>query len=231
MKNRLEIKQQARENFQAQYGISVAAILIFVAIGVGVSIIGSINMLTRAWGPFGFGYIFGRGIAFGHVSTLSAIFLLPPLWVGYSSFSLHIYRGQAGDVGDMFREGFSNYWRKLGGMLWMELFIALWSLLLFIPGIVKAIAYFMTPYILAESKNVTATDALKLSMRMTYGHKGEIFVMGLSFIGWAILTGLSGGILGILYTGPYMYTSFAGMYEELKQNALARGIVTAEELA
>lgn len=230
MKNRPEIKQQARDNFQAQYGISVAAILIFVAIGMGVSIISSITMLTRVWGPFGFGYMFGRGMTFSQLSTLSSIFLLPPLWVGYSSFSLRIYRGQTGDIGEMFREGFSNYWRKVGGILWMELFVFLWSLLLVIPGIVKAISYFMTPYILAESKNVTATDALKLSMRMTEGYKGEIFVMGLSFIGWAILTGLTGGILGIFYTGPYMYTSFAGMYEELKQNALARGIVTPEEL-
>jgi uncharacterized membrane protein len=150
--------------------------------------------------------------------------------VGYHSFALRVYRGQQGDIGDMFRSGFFNYWRKVGGMLWMYLFTWLWSLLFIIPGIVKAMAYFMTPYILVDCPNVTATDALKLSMRMTYGYKGEIFVMFLSFIGWAILTGLTFGILGILYTGPYMGTSFAGLYDELKRNALDRGVVRPEEL-
>ena len=55
--------------------------------------------------------------------------------------------------------------------------------------------------------------------------------MYLSFIGWAILTGLTFGILAIFWTGPYMQTSFAGLYCELKQNALDNGVVTAEELA
>jgi uncharacterized membrane protein len=89
----------------------------------------------------------------------------------------------------------------------------------------------MTPYILAESKNVKATDALKLSMRMTQGYKGEIFVMCLSFIGWAILSAITCGLLQFLYTGPYMELSFAGLYNELRQNAVQKGVVTEAELA
>ena len=54
--------------------------------------------------------------------------------------------------------------------------------------------------------------------------------MYLSFIGWGILTALTGGILGIFYTGPYMSTSLAGLYVEIKKNALEKGMVTAEEL-
>ena len=150
--------------------------------------------------------------------------------VGFYSFSLKIYRGQTADIGGMFSEGFTNYWRNVGGVLWMYLFTFLWTLLFIVPGIIKALAYFMTPYILADSKNVSPTQALKLSMRMTQGHKGKIFVMGLSFIGWAILTGLTCGILGIFYTGPYMETSFAGMYDELKKNALEKGVVTEQEI-
>jgi uncharacterized membrane protein len=115
-------------------------------------------------------------------------------------------------------------------MLWMGLFTMLWTLLFIIPGIIKALAYFMTPYILAECPDVTATDALKLSMRMTAGHKGKVFVMGLSFIGWGLLTALTFGILGIFYTGPYYYTSFAGLYHELKEEALKNGVVSPAEL-
>ena len=165
------------------------------------------------------------------VPFLGQLLLVPPLLVGYASFTTKIYRGQQGDIGDMFSDGFNDYGRNLGGVLWMYLFIFLWTWLLIIPGIIKALAYFMTPYILADSKNVSATDALKLSMRMTNGYKGEIFVMCFSFIGWAILSSITFGIVGIFYAGPYMGTSFAGLYHELKENALAKGVVTAEELA
>jgi hypothetical protein len=40
--------------------------------------------------------------------------------------------------------------------------------------------------------------------------------MGLSFIGWWLLTALTFGILALFFTGPYTATSFAGLYEELK---------------
>jgi uncharacterized membrane protein len=151
--------------------------------------------------------------------------------VGYASFCLGVYRGAQGDIGEMFSTGFRDFGRNLGGILWMELFIFLWSLLFIIPGIIKALAYFATPYILADTRNVPATDALKLSMRMTKGHKGKIFVMGLSFIGWLLLSAITFGMVGLFYAGPYMNTSFAGMYDELKAEALRTGVIRPEELA
>ena len=83
----------------------------------------------------------------------------------------------------------------------------------------------MTPYILMDREDVSAKDALKISMEMTYGHKAEIFVMILSFIGRLILSGPTFGILAIFYTGPYISTSFADLYEELKQNIAEIGRV------
>lgn len=204
MKMRSEIKMQANRNFRAQYGISVAAYLVFVLLVGAVS-----------------GATFGVG----------ALFVMPPLIVGYCSLTLRVYRYQRADIGDMFSEGFNDYWRNVGGILWMELFITLWTLLLIIPGIVKSIAYSMTPYILADTRQVRPTEALKLSMRMTYGYKGEIFVLYLSFIGWWLLSAFTFGLLPILYVGPYFQTSLAGMYEELKQNALQRGTIAPHELA
>ena len=100
-----------------------------------------------------------------------------------------------------------------------------------IPGIIKAISYALTPYILADCKNVRATDALKLSMRMMEGHKWEYFVLGLSFIGWMLLTSLTGGLLYVFYVGPYMNNTFAGYYAERKAAALAEGTVTQAQLA
>lgn len=204
MRERADIKAQARANFSAQYGVSLGAYVVYAILVSAVS---------------------------GATLGLGALLLMPPLMVGYSWFSLCIFRGYRGDIGTMLSTGFNDYGRNLGGILWMELFIMLWSMLFVIPGIIKAIAYSMTPYILADTRGVSATDALKLSMRMTSGHKGKVFVLGLSFIGWLMLSALTGGILYIFYVGPYMNTSFAGMYEELKNNALRTGVIRPEELA
>lgn len=204
MFNRMEIKQRAKATFLNEYGLSIGAYILYVLISAAAA-----------------------SITFG----LGALLIVPPLVVGYSSFVLRIYKGKNGDIGDIFTNGFSNYGRNLGGMLWMELFVFLWSLLFVIPGIIKALAYSMTPFILADCPNVRATDAIKLSMRMTRGHKGGIFVMCLSFIGWWILSGLTFGILQLLFVGPYISTSFAGLYVDLKARALTSGMVRSEELA
>lgn len=200
MKSRAEIKAIAKERFRSQYGVTVGA--------------GFLIMLLTGC------------VGWTFVGTL---LLVPPLTVGLVWFSIKVYKGQQADISDAFT-GFSDFGRNVAGMLWMWLFTFLWTLLFVIPGIVKGIAYFMTPYILADTKNVSATDALKLSMRMTQGYKGEIFVMILSFLGWAILSGLTGGLLWIFYIGPYWNTSFAGLYQELKANALAKGVIRPEEL-
>lgn len=170
------------------------------------------------------------GAASGVTTGIGAIILGPPIMVGLSFFALSAYRGQVVNVELMFRSGFDNFGRKLGGMLWMQLFTFLWSLLFIIPGIIKSLAYFATPYILADCPKVPATQAIKLSMRMMQGHKGELFVMILSFIGWGLLSGLTAGILEIFYVGPYCGISFAGYFEELKNNAITTGVINASEL-
>jgi len=88
----------------------------------------------------------------------------------------------------------------------------------------------MTPYILAESQNVQAQQALKISMRMMDGRKLDLFVFMLSFFGWMLLSGFTFGLVGIFYAGPYMCTSLAGFYEELKKTSIEKGIISKEEL-
>ena len=98
------------------------------------------------------------------------------------------------------------------------------------PGIIKSLSYALTPYILADCPKMAATDALKVSMRMMKGHKWELFVFGLSFIGWILLSALTFGLLQIFFVMPYMNAAFAGYYSERKIAALNEGVVTAEEL-
>ena len=65
---------------------------------------------------------------------------------------------------------------------------------------------------------------------MMYGHRMELFIAQLSFFGWLLLSGLTGGILYVLHVGPYMELTFAGIYEEIRQIALDEGKVSQLEL-
>jgi len=181
-----------------------------------------------------YGMVLGAFLLFTLLSSvipgIGFLLLMPPLLVGYSAFSMKVFRREPANINEFFEAGFQNYGRSLAGVLWMYLFTFLWMLLLIVPGIIKALAYSLTPYILAECPDVEPTEALKLSMRMTEGHKGDIFVLFLSFLGWMILSGLTAGLLYLLYIGPYIQTSMAGMYMELRENALEKGTVRREEL-
>ena len=195
MQSRIEIKSQAKDNFMEQRGIAILAFVLY-------SVIASVLSAATA--------------------GIGGILLMPPLAVGYAYFSLRLYKGEPCEISDLLSTGFRDYMKSLVGILWMYLFTILWSLLFIIPGIVKAISYSMTPYILAERDDISAQDALKVSMDMTYGYKMDIFMMGLSFVGWWILSSLTFGILAVFFTGPYTATSFAGLYEELKANQEAQ---------
>jgi uncharacterized membrane protein len=234
MRSRADIKEIARGQFRQRYGMCVGATLLAMLLG-GMSSDGSLSIDYNLNDGFqtetmNVSWLLPAIIGIGVFVLLVSIFVSGPVTVGYAGFTSRIFVGVETGVADMFRTGFRDYWRSVGGMLWMNLFIWLWSLLFIIPGIVKSYAYFATPYILAEFPGVDPTEALKISMRMTHGYKGDVFVMGLSFIGWQLLNGLTFGILGLLYVNPYFYTSMAGLYQELKMNALTRGTVRYEEL-
>ncbi len=114
-------------------------------------------------------------------------------------------------------------------MAWRHLFTFLWMLLFIIPGTVKAYAYSMTPYILADNPNVEYGRALKLSIEMTNGHKADIFVLQLSFTGWYLLGIICCGI-GVLFVNPYYEAAMAEMYDKLRKNAVAKGFCKPNEL-
>lgn len=97
------------------------------------------------------------------------------------------------------------------------LYNTLWTLLLIIPGIVKSYEYMMVPYILSEEPNLTANEAITRSRDITYGHKWDIFVLDLSFIGWNLLDLITFGIAKF-FVRPYQDATFAKLYNVLSGN-------------
>ena len=119
-----------------------------------------------------------------------------------------------GEVGYAFK---SNYKNIVIVMLMTAVKILLWSLLFLIPGIIKAYSYRMVGYMLGENPDMDYQDAQKLSALMMSGNKWAAFVYDLSFIGWYLLAGITFGIVGLLYTSPYKYSSYAALYLRIKE--------------
>ena len=229
MKTRQEIKAIGKEQFKSNYWNCVLTLLLVTAVlGVLSWFSGGQEVVRAINGEQGQMTVTVRA----NVGSLLSVLLAGPLTIGLNFFFVRNVQNLREDltVTTPFTEAFQNYPRKLGGSLWMGLFVFLWGLLLVIPGIIKCISYAMTPYILADCPNVKAKDALKLSMRMMKGHKWEYFVLGLSFIGWVLLSVLTMGILLAFYTDPYMHSSFATYYLEIRDEALRTGVVTPEQL-
>lgn len=137
-----------------------------------------------------------------------------PIVVGLSLFFLEhrTRRSQISRLLWAFREGYVNMVRV---MFLRALFIWAWSLLLYIPGLVKSYQYRMVPYILTEQPHIGWREALRLSRRMTAGEKGRMFVLDLSFLGWYLLLPLTLG-LGIFFLLPYIEQVQAELYAALR---------------
>ena len=157
----------------------------------------------------------------GLVGFLLSILVFNPLIVGCYRFFLQNSRGPA-ELNEL-GAGFKGDWGNVVLVMFLKnLFLALWTMLFIIPGIVKAYAYRMVPYILKEHPELSGTQAITLSRRMMKGHKGDAFVLDLSFIGWILLSALTFGILHLFYVGPYMEATNAELYKAVRADYEAR---------
>ncbi len=241
------LKENAKVAFKRNYWLCVAvsAIAMFL-MGGGLSVSGSststqelediLNGQTTAQEliaqiPPGVLFALGLGIIIGLVVGLfMAIFVSNVAQVGCNRYFIE-NREHKTNVGQVFY-GFQGgrYTSTVSIMFLQGLYIFLWSLLFWIPGIIKAYSYMMVPYIIAENSNLDRKRVFKISRKMMRGHKWEAFVLGLSFLGWNLLGALTGGILNIFYVNPYMHATYAEFYSAVKAEAIQKGIATREEL-
>ena len=112
-----------------------------------------------------------------------------------------------------------HYWNVVKVMFCRDLFVALWSLLFVIPGIVKSYEYRMVPYLLAEYPDMPREEAFAASKEMMYGEKWNAFVLDVSFIGWKLLSGITFGLVGLFYANPYIDAANAELYDVLAAGA------------
>ncbi len=185
--------------------------------------------------------------AFGHrsnVMVLPFLFLVVlivlvdvVLSAGYICYCLGVWRGEQMPYSSLF-DGFSFAGKIIGLQLVMALFVYLWSLLFIIPGIIAAYRYSFAMYNLCLNPELGVMEALELSKQQTRGYKMQLFVLELSFIGWALLVSLPQAIgqtllelsypstgtavfalililvtaIGQVFLNPYMQLSYVGFY-------------------
>ena len=219
MKSRQEIKLIARQQMARQRGTAIL-------LGILVSLIGFVSgvidqVVSLVFG--GFSPIYWVVYLVGYAVILVAS-------VNMVGEYIKIYQGETASAANVFNNMSVNFMRKLGGTMWMSLWIVLWTMLFIIPGIIKAMSYYFTQNILADCPNVTARQALKISMKITHGYKMDIFVFILSFLGWHLLGLFTCGILNLVFVTPYQATADGGLYLTLRDRALEEGIITYEEL-
>ncbi len=157
----------------------------------------------------------GIAITFAVIWILLRIFVLNHLEVGCHTF----FKKNINETVDLseLKAGFNDYKRTLVTILLRDIFLALWFCLFLIPGIVKSYSYMMVPYILLDEPELSAKEVITRSREMMNGHKWRTFLLDLSFIGWAILSLLTIGLVGLLYSEPYRRSTRAALYHELKK--------------
>ncbi len=147
-------------------------------------------------------------------ALVSTLVITPAATLAVSMIYLDLAKNMTPDFSKL-ADGFKDFWSAFKVTFLIGLFVMLWSLLLFIPGIIKAISYSMSMYILAENKGMSAREAIGRSKEMMDGHKMEFFVLNLSFIGWILLCYVTLGI-ALIWVLPYINTTLANFYQAIK---------------
>lgn len=192
--NRVEIKNFAKEKLSGNLG-SIWKILI---IALGISLATGIV----------FGILFNNMDA-DFLDSLLGI-LMMPLGIGTTAFFISLIENENFEAKDLFKY-YHDFVKVIGVTILMGLIVMLGYICFIIPGIILTLSYSLVPIILIKKPELGIVETLKYSREKMQGHKLDTFVLGLSFIGWAILGTLTVGILYI-WLFPYMQLTFTKFY-------------------
>ena len=226
--NRAALKADARRRAAGYRPSPILAALIVFALGLLISTLSSYLMgadrlttaLTNA-AQFGAEAVEQAYISFFEHYSVSgfAIALVVALRimsymvsVGFVIFTLHISRDEKAEFGNLF-DGFGLFFRVLWLGILEGLLIFLWSLLLVVPGIVAAYRYRQALYLLLDHPERSAWQCLRESSALMSGHKWELLVLDLSFLGWAMLSAMFAPVS--IWLDPYRAITNAGFYNRL----------------
>ena len=206
MQNNQGYKNQALQDLEGKWGTTAITTLVYLIITGGVSYVFTAPM--------------GDNLSLSFSTQGLWTLLCLPLGWGFAVYFLNLVRQQDIRLERLF-DGYKDFLRVFLAAFLVNLAVSIGFVLLIVPGIILAMMFSQTSFILKDDKEIGAVDALKKSAAMMSGHKAQYFWLLLSFIGWGILCLFTLGI-GFLFLMPYMATTMAHYYEDLKaeQNAV-----------
>ncbi len=166
---------------------------------------------------------------FGSLASWAALFVQFILVFAMTNVYVKMSRSPEAVRFSNFIDSLSLWSKAVPCGLWKSLWLFLWSLLFFFPAVVKYYAYSQTEYLLLEYPELSVTKAMRISILITGGHKGDLFIQDLSFLGWAVLASIPAG-LGCFWLLPYISMTKVNAFHGLLKDAVSSGILTREDL-
>lgn len=145
------------------------------------------------------------------IQGIGSLLVAGPVGVGVCGIYMALAEGRKPEFVEMFN-GFRNFVNCFIAGLLNGILVLLFSLLLVVPGIIKALAYSQAYYILNDHPEMDGWSALKASEQMMNGHKMELFSLIVSFIPWMLLCVF---VFPVLFVAPYMSATMTEYYKRL----------------
>jgi len=190
-----EIRARARRSLSGNWTSAVLHVLLFYVV---TAVVGFIAVI-----PF--------------VGWIGSLLVTGALTYGITVFFLELSRGKQPSTETLF-SGFARFVDTFVLYILMAIFTFLWTLLLIVPGIIAVFRYSQAYYILKDNPGMRPMDAIRRSKELMVGHKGRLFILYLTFIGWWLLACITCGI-GYLWLLPYVYTAVAHFHNDLVQRS------------
>lgn len=200
--NRVELKEWAKQKISGNIG----------NIFIGIGIIFAISLLFS----FGVGIvqiIFGETSFITFIVSLVVEFLLVPLQIGLNGYMMGFVQNDTFNRDAIFAP-YDDTFKIIGASILMSFVIMIGFIFFIIPGIYLAFSYALVPYLLVTNKDLSITETLELSRKMMNGHKLDLFVLGISFLGWMLLVPCTFGII-LIWLYPYMMTATAKFFVDI----------------
>lgn len=239
----------------APFWISLLATAIVMLLGgLGMSLDGTLaslrTMLAAAiqGGPVSYVAPVARGGTFGSILNAALEIMTAVVSVGFVVYAMRVWRRLSASAGNLF-DGFGLFFRAVLIQILPSVLVGLWSLVyvvpvtglvaatghswwmfaglpLMIPALRAAYSYRLSVYIMLDRPDMGCWQCVVMSKQLMQGHKWELFVLELSFLGWYLLAAVIpiGGLLLMIWANVYQQVTFAGYYDAVA------GVAPAEDI-
>ena len=196
---RSELKQNAKDRLKNNWGLAIGIIIVCTLISCIPNLLAEID---------------SESFAISIIIPIITLVITGPLTIGQCKFFINLANRSNPKFSDLWY-GFNNMLRAIGVTLLVGVIVFIGSILFIIPGIILAFMYSQVYYIMAENPEMSIMNCLKESSRIMKGHKMDLFILELSFLGWGILMVITLGIAG-LYVLPYYSATLTNFYLDIK---------------